>query len=187
MYSYYRKEIPKSIDEVLELHPRFATIIPEIEYYNIPKEIVEILNKNSENVTMNRGIEQVITEKNERMIVFIDVSDIDARKCYSEGDAERVDEDKFQRWYWYKTSNIRCCEFDIKPYIYVEDIRAYNKIQDYIPRTREYRNPIDFSIYYTEDNHIFISPILAEVFKISNIDKLAKKLEEEKGKVFVKE
>ena len=46
----YRNEIPKSIEETMKTHPTFATIIPEIEYYDIPQEIIETLKKNGKNV-----------------------------------------------------------------------------------------------------------------------------------------
>lgn len=187
MYSYYRKETPATIEDALKWRPHFATIIPEIEHYNIPQETIEILKQNYESLTMtNRLTDVVVTENNERMIVIIDVSDLRARPCYSAGDAETVDYEMFQRWYWYKHEEMTHCIFDIKPYIHVNDIKKYNKIQDYDNRKRVYNNPIDFSVYYTKDGNIYVSETLGKVLEISNVTKLGKKLEEEKSKVFVK-
>lgn len=183
----YRRETPKSIEEALEWHPSFATIIPEIEHYEISQETISTLKQNYKNVTMNRGTKQVITKSNERILVFIDISDIAAKGCYSEKEAEDAEEEKFERWYYYESQGINCCKFDITPYIHIDDIHEYNEYQGYNSRTKTYKNKIDFSVYYTSDGNIFISPTLAEILKISNIDKLAKELEEEKGKPYIKE
>ena len=184
----YRNETPKSIEEAMKNHPAFATIIPEIEYYDIPQETVEILKRNSEKVTMNGYADYVETEKNENMLLFIDIKDLDERKHYSQSleEASAADNEKCQRFFYYKTKEISYCKFDITPYIYINNIHEYNRYQGYNERTRTYKNKIDFSVYYTSDGRIFIPPTLAKIFKISNIDRLARELDGEKGPYFAK-
>ena len=184
----YRNETPKSIEEAMKNHPAFATIIPEIEYYDIPQETVEILKRNSEKMIMTGTTSIVKTEKNENILLFIDIKDLDERKHYGQSleEASAADNEKCQRWAYYKTQEIGYCKFDITPYIYINNIHEYNRYQGYNERTRTYKNKIDFSVYYTSDGRIFIPPTLAKIFKISNIDRLARELDGEKGPYFAK-
>ena len=139
-------------------------LIPEIKYFELSEKTLETLNKLFESSQL--GFE-------EEMAVITDYRD----------DIEEIRED--EDIFIHAISVVTTKKINIKKYIHVEDIPAYNKIQGYIPTTREYKNPINFSIYYTEDE-IFIPRTLGEVLKISNIDKLETKLEKENAKTFIK-
>lgn len=139
-------------------------LIPEIKYFELSEKTLETLNKLFKSSRL--GFE-------EEMAVITDYRD----------DIEEIRED--EGVFINAISVVTAKKINIKKYIHVEDIPAYNKIQGYIPKTREYKNPINFSIYYTEDE-MFIPKSLGEVLKISNIDKLETKLEKENAKTFVK-
>lgn len=180
---------PNSIEDELKYSPKWAKILPDIEYFNLPEEIVSIIKEAKKLIgdykyTHKGTLKQTESKQGERMGVLLDL-DVYNRPFYSDHDVRDADNTWRERmYYYYPAGSFYCSYLNLKPYLFID----HNK-KIYPPITAEDLKKTDRTIYYQDDGHIFLSQELAELLKIVDIDRLKEVLEQketEKPKVYAK-
>ena len=178
----------KKVEEAKKYErPRWALYYKDIDSYNLPKEKVDLIKEYYKYIisipfdnivddsSLNNGkkrnyfiLQQTETQTGNRMVVLIDMVDIDI-----DGRITIKPEEKTRRMnYFKKVGN--------QQFGYTSLLSDYD-ISDIIKRKTTYFNGYHFCgyIFYSLDNYVFISDELAEAIRIIDVNRIGNILAEQ--------